>query len=249
MKRLCIFCGNRANSHEHVWPTWLARIIEKLPGENKTLFNIRTNQHGKRSRWQSNKPEIVTRNVCKVGCNEGWMSDLEKDVAPILRPMISGKEQTLEGKQQATIAIWLLKTAMVLDSMSSESDFYERSERFHFRKTFVPPGYLSFYLGLYSGSHWSGFTQYRILRDDQFPPQFRSYILTMSFGPLVLQVCNTKSLTPASAVEYRNVKGVWSTVELVYPFLNPIQWPPLGPSFDDSEKKLLAFSERFGGYS
>lgn len=144
MKGLCIFCGNRANSREHVWPMWLARIIAKLPGENKILFNIRTNEQGERSRWKSTKPEIVTKNVCKAGCNEGWMSDLEKDVAPILRPMISGKEQTLTGKQQAIITIWLLKTAMVLDSTSPESNFYEKSERFHFRNTFLPPGYLSF---------------------------------------------------------------------------------------------------------
>ncbi len=249
MKRICIFCGSRANSREHVWPKWLAKIIEKLPGDNKTLFNIRTNQHGERTSWQSNKPEIIIKNVCKVGCNEGWMSDLEKDVAPILRPMITGREQTLTGKQQALITIWLLKTAMVLDSTSSESKFYEQSERFHFRNTFVPPGFLSFFLGFYSGTHWSGFTQFRILRDNQIPPQFRSYIVTMSFGNLVLQVCNMKCLTPSSAVEFRNVKGNWSTVQLVYPFLNSIQWPPSGPSFDDTERKLLAFSERFGGHS
>ena len=31
MKHLCIFCGSRTNSSEHVWPEWLAKIIKQLP--------------------------------------------------------------------------------------------------------------------------------------------------------------------------------------------------------------------------
>jgi hypothetical protein len=250
MKHLCIFCGQRANSSEHVWPGWLARIIEQLPGKNKTLSSIRTNQHGERRGWKKDRPEIITKNVCKVGCNGGWMSDLESEAASIIRPMVNGEEQTLTGKQQATITIWMIKTAMVLDSMSSETTFYEGSERFHFRNTFLPPGYLSFWLGHYSGSYWSGFTNHRILRNEQCIPQIRSFVLTMSFGPLVLQVCNTKLATSAIAMEFPFVKKrEWSTVELVYPFLNSVQWPPPGLSFNDSQRTLLAFSERFGGYT
>jgi len=244
MGHLCSFCGNRADSREHVWPRWLARIIEQLPGEKKLLFNIRTDKHGHRKKWQSPKPEIVTKKICKT-CNEGWMSDLEKDASSILRPMIYRDGQTLTGKQQETIALWIVKTAMVLDSISAEVSFYEMSERTHFYKSFFPPGTVNFYLGFCSGTYWSGFTEFRILLDPQRPPRSRSYILTMSFGGLVLQFCNTKAM--AEVVEYRNVKGEWSTVELVPPFPDPIRWPPADPAFDDSEKTILAFAERFGG--
>jgi hypothetical protein len=247
MKHLCIFCGSRANSDEHVWPKWLARIMEQLPGTNKNLVAIRTNQHGERNRWERSTPELVTKSVCKVRCNEGWMSDLEKSVEPILRPMINGEEQTLTGEQQHIIAVWMLKGGMVLDSMSSQATFYEEAERFHFRTTLYPPGFLAFWLGLYSGSYWSGFTNHRIIRNEQSLPQYRSFVLTMVFGRLVLQLANTKVATSASAVNPPFRDGNWSTVELVPPFRHSIQWPPPGPSFDDCERKLLTFSERFGG--
>lgn len=143
----------------------------------------------------------------------------------------------------------MLKTAMVLDSMSSEATFYETTERFQFRHTFIPPGYLTFHLGFYSGSYWSGFTQHRILRQDKFIPRYRSYVLTMSFGRLVLQLCNTKMATSVFAVNLPIAKGEWSTVEMIPPFTDPIRWPPPGPSFDDFEKKLQTFSERFGGHT
>ena len=71
----------------------------------------------------------------------------------------------------------------------------------------------------------------------------------MSFGRLVLQLCNTKLAASAFAVNLPIAKGEWNTVELISPFTDPIQWPPPGHSFDDLEKKLLTFSERFGGYT
>lgn len=248
MTKRCIFCGERVDSREHVWPQWLVRIIEPLPGSNKTLFAIRTNKDGQSNRWKRSTPELVTKSVCR-GCNEGWMSDMEQTTKPILCPMIKGEETTLTTIQQTRIAIWMLKVAIVLDSMSFEARFYEESERFHFRATFLPPGFLTFWLGYYSGSHWSGFTNHRILTNEKSVPPYKSYVLTMAFGRLVLQLCNSKLATFTNAVarKFPVRNGDWSIVEFS-PHLNrSILWPPFGPSFDDSERKLETFSERFGG--
>lgn len=70
----------------------------------------------------------------------------------------------------------------------------------------------------------------------------------MAFGRLVLQVCNTKILPDAIAVELPLRNGQWSTVEVIPPFLNTIRWPTTGPSFNDFELKLQTFSKRFNGY-
>ena len=178
------------------------------------------------------------------------MSDMEQTVGPTLRPMINGEETTLTKEQQHTIAVWMIKNAMVLDSMSpKENTFYEEQERFHFRKTLLPPGYLTFWLGHYSGSHWSGFTNHRILWSEGTVPQYRIYILTMAFGRLVIQLANTKRMPLADtfAVKLPIKRGNWSIVEFG-PHLDSIRWPPPGPSFDDSERKLQKFSERFGGF-
>lgn len=247
IKKRCLFCERRANSREHVWPQWLTRIIKKLPGEDKTLWAIQANQFGQTNRWKRSTPEIVIKRVCKARCNEGWMSDLEKTSERILRPMINGEETILTGPQQGIIAVWMIKCAMVLDSMYPGVKFYEESERFHFRKTFRPPGVLRFFLGHYSGRDCSGFTDHRILDNGQSVPYGQSYILTMAFGRLVLQLCNTKftQLANVVGVEHRIIPGSWSTIDMAYPFPGSLKWPPSGPSFNDSERRLDAFSERF----
>ena len=177
------------------------------------------------------------------------MSDLEMTAEPILSPMIKGEETNLTRGQQVIIALWMIKVAMVLDSMNSHINFFEESERFHFRKTSLPPGYLSFWLGYYSGSYWSAFTSHRILTNDQSIPPYKSYVLTMSFGRLVLQLCNNKFATFRGSVaekfEVRN--GSWSIIELNPHLEHSIRWPPNDPTFNDSEQTLDTFSERFGG--
>ena len=250
MKHLCIFCGSRANSDEHVWPKWLLRNIPQWPKDKREFKGLRTYKDGRVDGWHKTTPDLVTKNVCK-GCNGGWMSNLEKTAQHILCPMINGEEATLTKKQQHTMALWTIKTGMVLDSMpaAKENIFYEEQDRFHFCKTLLPPGYLTFWLGHYSGTHWSVFTNQRILSTEGCVPQYRSYILTMAFGRLVIQLANTK-LTPITdnfAVELPIKKGEWGIIEFGPPF-HSLQWPPSGPSFDDSERQLQAFSERFGGY-
>lgn len=251
MKHLCIFCGSRTNSDEHVWPDWLAKIIKQLPGETKSLWAIRTNDEGHVDRWERATPDLVTKTVCKVRCNAGWMSDLEKDAKPLLSPMINGEEITLTRQQQGIIAIWMIKTAMVLDSMSPKKHmFYEQKERSHFRETFLPPGFLTFWLGHYSGSRWSGFTSHRILLNERSVPQSRSNIVTMGFGRLVLQFANTKlsPMTDNLAVKLPIRNGKYSVIEFGPHLSHSIRWPPPGTSFDDSECDLQTFSIRFGGY-
>lgn len=176
------------------------------------------------------------------------MSDLETRSSDVLRPMIAGEDKTLTGRQQETITKWVLKTGMVLDSMYREITFYEHNERLSFRETQIPPGYVTFWLGHYSGSDFGSFTRHGILRTERSSNPYRSFVLTMSFGRLVLQACNTKiaSSAPEEVFDYF-VPGEWNTVELIPPFTDEVRWPPSGSSFDDSEKTLLKFSERFGG--
>lgn len=174
------------------------------------------------------------------------MSDLERASADVLRPMIVGEDKTLTGKQQETITKWILKTGMVLDSMYREVTFYEHNDRLSFRETQIPPGYVTFWLGHYSGSDYGSFTRHGILRTERSSNPYRSFVLTMSFGRLVLQACNNKIASSTPEEVFDLVPGEWNTVELIPPFIDEVRWPPPGPSFEDSEKTLLKFSERFG---
>jgi hypothetical protein len=224
----------------------LARTIERLPGE-KQLWCVSTDNQGNRNKWQRDTPDFVTKSVCKH-CNEGWMSDLEKTVEPILKPMIGGKKTTLTDKQQHAIGVWLVKTTMVLNSTIPKSSFYKESELFHFRETRLPAGHVTFCLGHYAEAKWSGFTNHRILHNHRYIPYYSCYIVTMAFGQLVLQLCNYKS-SPPSDIEFPIVvkEGPWSLVEFTTHFPKSVRWPPPGKPFDDSKRTLQEFSKRFGG--
>jgi hypothetical protein len=53
--------------------------------------------------------------VCQSS-NKGWMSSIESAAIPILGSLIEGLVIDLNQEQQATIARWPLKTAMVFES-------------------------------------------------------------------------------------------------------------------------------------
>jgi hypothetical protein len=53
--------------------------------------------------------------------------------------------------------------------------------------------------------------------------------------------------TEAFAREFPVSKGEWSIVELIPHLNHSVGWPPSGPTFNDSERGLEAFSVRFVG--
>jgi hypothetical protein len=249
MTKQCIFCGKRVNSDEHVWPQWLLELMKKWSAGNMRLQASRLNKHGKVVYWEVEDPAIVVKNVCRT-CNNGWMSDLEGEVKPILIPMIHGAATALNVRQQLIVALWLIKCDMVLDSMTSIDAFYDQSDRSHFREHLVPPEYATWWLGHYSGPHLRAFTNHRTLTDKSSVFPNKRHTSTFAFGRLVLQSLCIKVLVPANRdfVRIRDRGGPWNrnTIELLENYDRLLQWPP-SLSFEDSQYTFEAFSDRFGG--
>src|SRR6266508_2629033 len=100
----CAFCRATEVTDEHVWPKWVSR---KLAGHDGFTM---PSPHGPR-RMRSLD---ITAPVC-VTCNNRWLSVLEKDVQPVLGPLIHGEERTLAPDEQRLLATWAIKTALMLD--------------------------------------------------------------------------------------------------------------------------------------
>lgn len=71
---------------------------------------------------------LVTRAICKT-CNNGWMSDLENEIIPILKPLVSPNftdfsRESLQPLEDhlALLKRWLLKTAVTLDKVMPSGD-------------------------------------------------------------------------------------------------------------------------------
>lgn len=142
MKGMCIFCGVKLTgsnkSKEHVIPQWLLDLYKARKLGAKEVI-VTPTFHGQHLVTQSDIPlkpdkftfhEEITRDynlasiqlgdICKI-CNNGWMSQLEVNVAPFLIDLIEGRRviASLTNLERQFLAQWTMKTCMTLHFSSS----------------------------------------------------------------------------------------------------------------------------------
>lgn len=119
--RKCIFCDAKMTgkkSREHVLPLWMQRrwgLTDE--GVLQTHFSSSGNVLSNRHHGLNNH---VCGCVC-AHCNNGWMSELEADVQPILIALAEGQGtlSALESVQRLTLARWACKTAYSLHAAAN----------------------------------------------------------------------------------------------------------------------------------
>ena len=116
MARQCAFCGSSSGlTREHVLPDWLTAIgLDPEPSIHQSgPLNRLPHQ------WSAKPFTTTVRMVC-AKCNNGWLSELEGAAKPIIAPLIRGEARCLPYEDQALIAAWTCKTALVSLLMSSD---------------------------------------------------------------------------------------------------------------------------------
>jgi hypothetical protein len=209
MARCCIFCKDRADSVEHLWPEW---VLKLLPPKTISGF-IGRHKDLKFGR------EFTVRCVCEKRCNNGWMSELETASKPILGAMIADKSIFLDSPQQWTIAAWAVKTAMVLDAalrpISGRSfTFYSETECQNLRESRAIPARTTIWLGRFLGSGLGAWSSELLAT---FPDDSEKYPMrasTFVMGNLAIQVLSARA--PAkydhAAVRINPAQGPWNEV-------------------------------------
>lgn len=120
----CVFCQSKENlTLEHVFPEWLSRLYPN----GLVVTNEFVGDQNKK--WESTIFNHKTRVVCKI-CNEGWMSELEVRVIPIITKMFTLKKTIISQYEQEELAFWAQKTMLMLNlaipgSLKITSDLYE----------------------------------------------------------------------------------------------------------------------------
>lgn len=112
--RKCLFCDQRADSAEDAWPRW---ITGQFVGSGQPLMEAERRGE-KLPSWRLKRPELRIKWVCRE-CNNGWMSRLEENVIPYLQPLVAGQQSLLTDLCQTAIALWTMKTAMVLEGLDT----------------------------------------------------------------------------------------------------------------------------------
>lgn len=143
-KRQCLFCSGRADSKEHLWPRW---ILDRQPHEDPFQHTMGTGPTK-----QISSP-ITVRCVCDR-CNNGWMSQLENQIKPLVGSLMADISLTLNRDQQNILAIWGLKTAMVMDATKGKETTrcYQRKDRSNLKDQSVIPRMTMVWLGRFEGT-------------------------------------------------------------------------------------------------
>jgi len=183
------------------------------------------------------------------------MHDLENKNIPVMGIMIQPMSLSiaLDPAQQLTVSEWAAKTAMVLDSVDTQTRplFYDQSERDAMRLKLSLPVDTTIWLGRCSVEGLAAHgTDFEILGTDKIIKIADSCSSTLVVGHLVIQVLTIHKLPTHSNAAF-NISpkvGNWDNLLVrVYP-MNPLSvaWPPPQSFNPAAINNLLADRWRIG---
>jgi hypothetical protein len=247
----CPFCKRTAVlTNEHLWSAWIGR------GLGKTRYAFRQRDANGNIVRQKIRPglDMKKRAVC-AECNNGWMSQLENKVKPILSDAIStGNKTSFDEPQLRTIAQFAFKNAVVADyTAEGRNPFFTTSARRMFAEGLTIPDGVQVWLATFRDplGH-SGFflSNYNMLKGRSNPRNgFELYVFTFSAGFLVMQVTASRWINPLIMSRY-DAPVVWQDPLMkdfateIWPLdRTPVAWPP--PKAFESQGDIYLFNQRW----
>lgn len=162
-RRLCVFCSNSGGfSKEHVWPQWLHAYAADVDKGRRWTHEAGFGQtdadtFSEMPTTVTERPGSVltmkTREVCRL-CNNGWMSQLEMQVRPLLLSLTEaaagGWSRAIAPEEAARVATWAVKTAWMRE-LSAGTLVNRREDYQYLRERLLPPPECRVWLGRHAG--------------------------------------------------------------------------------------------------
>lgn len=157
------------------------------------------------------------------------MSDLENEVKPLLLPMIEGRTVRLQRTEQALIAVWAAKTAMVLEAIDpAHMRAYQRAECAALRTLNAVPYRTSVWLAKSIDPDCLFSAKTRHL-DGDATGAIKGTSTTIGFGHFVAQVFTIRlpdTVRATDGVSAHARVGPWNEVtRQVWPTRASVSWP------------------------
>jgi hypothetical protein len=179
------------------------------------------------------------------------MSTLEHTVSKVMRGLINDFAMTVDAEDQRHLALWAVKTAMVIEGVKqAKNGFYTPENRSAFRETLVPPIQTAVWFGRCQQSNnlHGEARKLHVSNPTASNPLEDGCATTFVVGRLVLQVLSIKRRPDAmvGSLRLQIRSGPWETkLTQIYPVEKTrVHWPPHG-SFSDLEDSLLDLRRRF----
>jgi hypothetical protein len=230
-----VFCGAGAVTKEHVFPAWVGRHLQLPRGSYLSRSRKGTpigKPYGPLSHTirDADIAQTQVKRACG-GCNNGWMSQLEKYVKPILLPMINGDETLLAEDEVRAVARWAHKTAIMVGYLNAWPGS-TAEERAQVMSSAEPPLGVAVYAGLAAVSGLMTNTHLQIrMAERSAPSQIRhGYSVLLRMGHLIVVVFRMPPEMVTSVTWTAPTEGVvrlWPASDL--------GWPPKGPRLTEQE--------------
>lgn len=177
--RKCIFCGANANSREHLYSSWMHRLLpefaeqaysgEFIEAHPKTGAVSRRSKKTKPGHLHTKKVKAVCKN-----CNNGWMSVMEQDAKPSLEPLINGEIVSLDASMLALLARWAALKAIVSEHDQPRTHVTPQADRTLFMEAGTIPSYFNIYMVSHKCESRSGYVRtshtVALTKDGPVPP-------------------------------------------------------------------------------
>ncbi len=175
--------------------------------------------------WDTDEPDLKTNAVC-LHCNNGWLSQLETEASPILRPLLLGEPACLTGPEQRVVATWSYKTVLLFQMLRPKSARVIPEHRFReLYESGRPPTDARVWLASPAGNNAMHETSAEINLAGANNLNVSGFFSPLALGRL-LALCagrlspGPERLTVGSAVDPRITVQIWPAS------VRPAYWPP-----------------------
>lgn len=166
-----------------------------------------------------------TVKVC-AECNNGWMSQLEEEARPLLEELAAGRPVALPETDQAALAKWFCKNAILHDHLQSAPQRVIAPEQRAVLASGVVPGGWQVHLGVIDdgGSNWTHTLGHQIVWNwDDGSHRGKCQLHTTSWERMVAQVLvHTLDVPPT----FDSLLGGAEFSVQIAPWHGVVTWPP-----------------------
>lgn len=140
--KLCIYCGNKGVTKEHIWGKWSRKHAPSthpnFPHMVDRYLNFDLNGERSSRKGHLNRPGSTRSQTMKIACqacNNGWMKANVDAAIPILTRMNYGYWGKISSIETEALARWIAQFAMSFEFADRETVMIPQSVRSHFAET------------------------------------------------------------------------------------------------------------------
>ena len=230
--KVCIFCGRRPLTEEHIWPRWASDLIPNAIGHRRFMLKGRHSTPIMSVERDYNRQgpakNLSVRRVCG-DCNGGWMSDYEQELRPLLTRLFSGDPVFILPASRVRLVEYIAYKLLILDWLDDDPVIPSASAHAFYADRTLPPNLSILAFNCVEGSWRAGYRAHSFAATlveewpgHEIPPTARSFAI--GFGNFYLfAIISTLANLPLQ-------RKADLTIQL-HPATEPglLIWPPVQP--------------------